>query len=378
MKKLTCLLVLFFILISAETFSLPRFALQTGALCVDCHVNPTGGNLRNTRGWNYGKNKISMISPREDFKMTNKIGDNIQFGFDYRGQYLGTLTDSTSKTDFQRMSASVYTNVDLSENIKAFARYDFIQSIWEGYAVLHILPNNSYIKGGTFSPNYGLKIDDHTAYTRGGDLGLLFATGLRQGLIYDPRYIETGVELGGYFGDFAFLTMSVGNPRYALFQSDPTYTANLMITPPISSDDFNVFLGGSFAKFSGVIPPSFQNFTNVNMYGGYIGLGFKNFTLLGEYDIAENYLFPDSSSNAMMLEASYLLFKGLETVIRYDRFDPLPDTENDDKSRFIFGFEFFPYSFIELRPQFRLQMEKSPTGEDVTHKSFVVQIHLWY
>lgn len=378
MKHLLTFLSLILFCFITEIHPLPRFSLRTGALCGDCHVNPTGGNLRTTRGWNFGKNTLAIISPDKEFKMSNKIGENLQFGVDYRGQYLVTLSDSTSKSDFQRMAGSIYTSIGLSEEITAFARYDFIQSVWEGYVVAKILPNDSYIKGGTFSPNYGIRIDDHTAYTRGGDMGFLFATDQRRGLIYDPRYVETGAEVGAYISDFAFLTASVGNPRTQLFQSDPTYTANLMIKPTLESKGLNFFVGGSFARFRGIIPPSFNKFPAVTMYGGYLGFGYKNFTIMAEYDLADSYIYTDTSSGALMTEAAYKIINGLEAVVRYDRFDPNPDNKNDNIDRVIVGCEFFPYAFIEIRPEFRLQMQKDSLGEDITHKSIVVQFHLWY
>jgi len=40
----------------------------------------------------------------------------------------------------------------------------------------------------------------------------------------------------------------------------------------------------------------------------------------------------------------------------------------------IFGFEFHPYSFIEVRPQYRLVMEDPSVEND----SFVLQLHFWY
>ncbi|MGB5531054.1 MAG: hypothetical protein WBQ32_13895, partial [Ignavibacteriaceae bacterium] len=62
------------ILLLSTTFSLPRFAVRLGDKCIDCHYNPTGGIIRNEGGWNYGKNILSAISPREqDFAMTPKI-----------------------------------------------------------------------------------------------------------------------------------------------------------------------------------------------------------------------------------------------------------------------------------------------------------------
>jgi hypothetical protein len=272
------------------------------------------------------------------------------------------------------MTGSIYTNVDLSEDIKAFARYDFIWAIWEAYGVAHILPNNSYIKGGTFQPNYGIRLDDHTAYTRGGDLGLLL-TQSGPGLIYDPRYNETGGEVGLYFGEFGFFTASVGNPRPYPFaaNSDLAWTLNLKIMPEIS-DNAALFFGGSFASFRGPIPPEFNNYPAVKMYGGYAGFGVGNFTVMGEFDIADGFLFRDTSSTAMMVEVAYTVTKGLDAVVRYDMFDPSSDIEKDQLSRFVFGFEFFPYSFIEIRPQFRLQIEEA----DIENNSAVVQFHIWY
>jgi hypothetical protein len=368
------LLLLFFI---GDALPLPRFALRENRSCVDCHVNPTGGIIRNRSGWSYSKNMLAMISPRSDFEMNNKIGENIQFGFDVRGQYLLQMTDSTKKTDFQKMNGSLYTSIDLSEDISFIARYDFIQNIWEGYGVAHLIPEVFYVKGGTFSPNFGIRLDDHTAYTRGGDLGLLFSTGRKQGLIYTPTYVESGAEVGLNIYDQAFLTASVGNASSQLFIKDPSFTANLKITPAIS-DEVGLFVGGSVGIYrdkrsSG--PPKFQQiFPQVKMYGGYFGFGFENFSLMSEYDFADDYLVSDTKSTSIMLEASYRIFKGLDAVFRFDRFDPNTKADGDDLNRYIIGFEFFPYSFVEIRPQYRIQVEKPSIKNDAA----LIQIHFWY
>ena len=369
---------LFMLILVSEIHSLPRFSLRGGGGdCIGCHVNPTGGNIRNSSGWGFGKNVLPMISPSDEFKMSNKIGDNIQFGLDLRGQTLLKTFPSEDgnkyKIDFQRMTGSIYSNIDLSEKINVFTRYDFIQQIWEAYGVLHILPNNSYIKGGTFQPNYGIKLDDHTAYIKGGDLELLFINNTKTGLIYDPRYVETGVEVGAYLGDFAFLTASVGNPRSSLFLYDPVYTANLKIQPDIG-DDKALFFGGSGAAFRGLIPLIGRVFSEVKMFGGYVGFGIGDFTIMGEYDMANDYLYKDTSSTAIMVEAAYRIIKGLEAVVRLDRFDPNSKVDSDEYTRVIIGFEIFPYSFIEIRPQYRIQMEDPTIDNDAA----LIQFHIWY
>ena len=328
MKIFNCFIILIFIISFSENdYSLPRFSLSMGGQCADCHVNPTGGELRNKGGWHFGRNVLPLFSAHDkDMKMENKIGDNIFFGLDYRTQYL--YSEQVKKTDFQRMNASIYTDVNVIDEVNIYGMYDFINQFWEAYGIVRVLSNGSYIKAGTYSPNYGIRIDDHTAYTRGGDLG--FITNSAMGLIYKPGYSETGVEIGAYLSDFVFLTASVGNPHQgfaptdpAIFRYDPAYTASLQITPVIANK-VPLLIGGSYSTFKGNLNPlnPNQTFSKVNMYGGFLGFGIGGFTLLGEYDIAKDLTTKDISSNALMIEGSYQIIKGLEAVVRYDKFDP--------------------------------------------------------
>ena len=90
MNRTKYLLVLIIFIFSSEQFlALPRFSLQQKDRCSNCHFNPTGGMMRNENGFFFGKNVISMISPRDqDFKLSPKLTDNVSFGFDYRSQFL--------------------------------------------------------------------------------------------------------------------------------------------------------------------------------------------------------------------------------------------------------------------------------------------------
>ena len=65
---------------------------------------------------------------------------------------------------------------------------------------------------------------------------------------------------------------------------------------------------------------------------------------------------------------------GLEAVVRYDKIDPNDIIDKDEISRLIVGFEFFPYSFIEIRPQYRFIFEDSSVDND----AMVIQLHFWY
>jgi hypothetical protein len=331
--------------------------------------------MRNENGLVFGKNIISMISPRDDkFPVSPKLSENISFGFDYRSQFL--YSQEKKRTDFQDMAGSIYLNAAVSENIDVTARYDFIWAIWEGFATARILPNNSYIKVGTFSPNYGIRLDDHTSYTRGGDYGLLFSSGTARGLIYNPLYLETGVEIGANISGDISLTASVGKSRSnSTFAADPTWTTRLEFTPSI--DKIGLSFGGSFAstktkKFDQLTGA--QSYLPTQLYGGFAGIGYKKFSLMGEYDIAGDYVASGTKSGAFMIEASYQVLTGLEAVVRYDRFDPDRDKSSDEHSHLILGFEFYPYSFVEIRPQYRINLE----DPEVKNDAFVLQFHFWY
>ncbi len=378
MKKSKYFLIIFFIISFTEmSYSLPRFALRMGGQCADCHVNPTGGELRNKGGFHFEQNVLPMFSAHKDIKTNDKIGDNIFFGLDYRTQYL--YSQQVKRSDFQKMNASIYTDVNLTDKLDIYGMYDFINQFWEAYGVAHILPNGSYIKAGTYSPNYGIRLDDHTAYTRGGDLA--FITNSSYGLIYQPGFTETGVEVGAYLSNFVFLTASVGNPHQgfavtdpAIFTNDPSFTASLQLTPVIANK-VPLLIGGSYSTFKGRIGSYIpKEYSKVNMYGGFLGFGIGNFTLTGEYDIAKDLTQNNATAKALMVQGTYQVVKGLEAVVRYDRFDPNKDVSNDELSRWVIGFEFYPYSFIEVRPQYRIQME-TPA---VDNNSFVLQFHFYY
>lgn len=362
--KFTFLVLVFF---SSSIFSLPRFAVKLGDRCVDCHYNPTGGIVRSLDGWHWGKNNLSMISTRDaDFSMSPKISDNISLGIDYRTQFL--YSQQKNRTDFQSMSGAIYSNLALSKKINIVGKYDFITRVWEGFGVAHLLPGNGYIKVGAFTPNYGIRIDDHTAFTRGGNFGLLFSEGAYQGLIYNPFYTEAGLEVGMFEGDFLFATASIGSNLLSnrTLSKDPTYTARIELTPNINQ--FNFLIGGSFAAAK--IPQA------VNMYGGFIGFGYDELSLLSEFDIGKDIIAQGQTSNFLMIEAAYGLLTGLDIVIRYDRMDVNSDNNNDEISQLILGLEFQPYSFIEIRPQYRFV--KDEANPDLKNDSFVLQFHFWY
>ena len=94
---------------------------------------------------------------------------------------------------------------------------------------------------------------------------------------------------------------------------------------------------------------------------------------MGEYDIAEDYLAGGTKTKAMMIEATYNLTVGLDAVVRYDKLETGQLTGDTKFAHLILGVEFFPYSFVEVRPQYRINY-----AGDSNEGSFILQFHFWY
>lgn len=355
---------LLFILLGVFTinlFALPRFALMRGNQCRDCHSNPTGGVIRNKDGWNYGKNNLRLFkSSKKD--LSNKLNENISIGFDFRFQYL--YSEELKRTDFHKMAGGVYTNFELSDEFHFISTYDLYRGYFEGYGILNILPLEGYIKIGTFYPNFGIHLDDHTAYTRNGDAGLLNTT-ISQGLIFASGYNQTGIEVGFYPTDFSFITLSAGQDKFP-FRNDLSYIGRVEINPSING--LNFLFGSSYGIFR-----SLQNkFDLISIFGG---VGFRRFSLLGEFVNSKDYITQDIKSQFLMIETSYRIRNGIDLVARYDRIVSDLNIKNNYASHIIVGFDLFPYSFVEIKSQYRINLENPRIYKN---NSFILQFHFWY
>jgi hypothetical protein len=133
--------------------------------------------------------------------------------------------------------------------------------------------------------------------------------------------------------------------------------------------------GGSYAYTS--LAQSTSNEIAIkpaDFYGFFGGIGYKRFSLLAEFDLGNKVVSDSTKSSYAMAELSYVILLGLEAVVRYDRVDQNIDVSNDELQHIILGFEWFPYSFVEIRPQYRFILEDPKVDNDAV----VVQFHFWY
>ena len=367
--------ILFPFILSIQLFALPRFAAENGASCNLCHVNPVGAGLRN----DYGISLFSMEElPMEkgmkltDDDYTGMILEHLRFGADLRFQVLShTDNQEESRTAYFPMQGDLYGNLSVSNGVEVYVKQDLLRQQPEFWTTLPLLPNDGYLRIGRFIPTFGLRLDDHTAFTRGGNLRL--SHGLqKEGMPFSP-YVETpGIIEAGMYVSNVFLTLSTSNKYATGSESGYGFSESLK--------DKNVTFRGEYTGDIGsrttLFGFSFMKEGDLQLKGLFGGTSFLGVTWLGEVDIANNWAKDNITSLASFSEFSYRLMQGVQLVTRFDLFDEDIDIKNNAVSRITIGAEIFPFSFFEIKLQGRLTT-LSGDGEN-PEPEYIMQFHTWF
>lgn len=352
-------LILFIIPLSL-IFSLPSYAIEQNSNCINCHVNPTGGLMRNDYGSNiYSLDELSIRKwINEDKKFDGFISDNIQIGGEFRIQsYKGRKS-----TSIFPMQIDLYSNVDFDNNISLFMKYGAKQEL---YLLLDDYNNVDWIKIGKTIPDYGLKLDDHTSFIRGGNSSntFVYSGSIDQGLIFDyaaeyddPILIEMGLKINKNIS----LTSSISNG----IVNDNENNITISIKSKSSSIYGNLLFGSSLMKE--------KDFKMLGIFGGFA----KNkLTLSFEFDKAYNWI-ENFKSMASYMELIYKPIQGVHLTAKYDYFDKDISVIDGSTERYSFGVNFFPINMLELKFQIR-EYELFSIDTNI-NTEYLVQLHTWF
>ncbi|MBS4029192.1 MAG: hypothetical protein KGZ58_11245 [Ignavibacteriales bacterium] len=374
MKHTLLFLAITFFHFNESSFALPRFAVMTGTKCASCHVNPTGGQMRTEYGTSYSLDNLSLeVSHDPDFSFDPKLSESITLGADYRSQFIYAQTPNDALNGFHSMSLTLYGSATLSKKVTLYFKQDVINfGANEAYGIFKILPSGGYVKGGSFTPNYGWRLDDHTSYIRGGDLGSIPGLSYLPGMMFVPNYKDIGIEVGYTFDKF-FATLGIFNGNG--FNSKIDISKNKAFVGKVEYSN-------SFSEINFRVGISGYRYREFQMAGVGIGFGTEKIALLGEIDWTQgqfdaytsSIINKDNKTFASFVEFDYNITRGICLIGKYDLFDALQGIKDTELNRVTLGCEFFPYSFVEVRPQVRINSEK-PTIEN---NQFLVQTHLWF
>ncbi len=232
----------------SNLYAEPYLAAWKGVNCNACHMNQTGGYIRNDFGKNYG-NGLETFDWKGISDTVETINHNtpswISTGFDFHESYGALIfpASNTRSSSFNPSSPLVPTGrQSFSIAIKA---NDAISGVFtygldknnakEIYALISAMSGSAYLKLGKFTLPYGLELANDNSLVR-TDL--------------DPNNVLTfdslpadGIELGIYPGDL-FLNAAIVN--HTFFDSITLYTNEKTLSAKGGFSLHEVTLGGSF------------------------------------------------------------------------------------------------------------------------------------
>jgi hypothetical protein len=347
--------------------ALPRFSARTGMKCQSCHVDPSGGGMRQAFGAQYGREELPVPEWSEGLEtedVTTFLTNALGVGADFRTLYMvrqipdSTGTSAHSENSFWQMQGDLYLNFRITKKVALYLKKG-LYSGFEAFGLLRVLPLNGHVKVGKFIPNYGLKMDDHTTFIRTWT-GFSPATG---------RPELTGVEAGVSPGP-AQITAGVFNATDAFG----------------GGDSRKAFLGRAEGLFSlgkevslsvgaNVFRRETQDGGTQTLYGSFGAFSAGDLTFLGEVDMIRSTVASKTVSGVVGFgEVDYMITPGVDLKAMYDFYDPDLDLKSGSVSRYSFGFEFFPLSGVEVRPLYRIVVEDP---RDVKDNEFHVLFHVY-
>lgn len=359
-----------------ELQAYPRFAAYSGDKCMDCHVNPTGGIMRNFAGNKYAEKNLAMDLFRKvagKTKFDPRLTKAVSIGGDVRvAQVDNEIPNNSNFNSFLAMQGDAYLNVELNDIVNVFATSGIsipeIEARYEVYGMLSNLPANGFFKVGMFKPNYGLRIVEHRAYQRKALLGA-------------PYDATTGFEVG-VSPEWFTLTAGIYNrPDADFLEQDPhkMFVASTDFSFGFNDNLFNVSVGGSFLNNPYNTQDSIFSNTITGLqqaYGANMKLGIMNrVAILGEVDFEERKTdLPMRRSLYWFGELNVIVIKGLELRGQYEYYDRNRDAEEDHRSRISAGFAAFPFYGFETEAMVRFVTE----DQDLDNNEWQWNFHFYF
>ncbi|MBU1947978.1 MAG: hypothetical protein KJ970_01270 [Candidatus Eisenbacteria bacterium] len=361
--------------------AVPRFAMREKVSCSACHVNPTGGGARNEYGAGaYSRHTLARETDRtEVIRHDGLMASGIRIGADFRFRIIyeqGTENGlPANHVGYQVTDADLYGVFEPARDLIFYLRHDPENDEIEAYALLKNIKGPTYLKLGAFSPDFGIRLDDPTAYTRAGD-GDDIPNMPGGGLGFGGNDRDAGFELGYERSRWRFsFAYQNGNGATAPVGSSKAQLYRFELRPRLLGLEWIFGLSNyarAGAKRSG--------------YFGGIGLGRLN--ILGEIDKADRLaLGPQTGlaaahtgiqTAAWMFEASFKIKRGLDFVGRYDLWDSDTLVPGEGYKKIIFGFDYFPMPYLELQPQMRMVQEPNTFAHpNIRNNLILLLVHIW-
>ena len=344
--------------------------------------------------WAWGESRPSSMSPLQGRYGTLNADPVLRVGWDVRSAVLFSSTQFNSgRTKAFPMQLDVgavlhpVEHLSLLANVGARGRSEGVEAVFDDprtpylrdmFVMVHELPYMAYAKAGRFTPSFGLRLDDHTAFIRRG-------LGLDNSL---PESRVTGVEVGAA-PNYPFVQAS-------WFKSRKEHTPPSAFDPFDTDDAWGTAVNLGYRDLGWALGASFlyrdkwiENGGAFSAWGLYGALNLWHYmkslplTYSAEYDAAERDRSQTGKASTRLWwqELNWLAGNGVNFLAGHTWEDPDREVAYDEAHRLHLGTQFTPYSGVTIDLRYRrlwprrnpaLPLTVSPDGSDL-----FLQMHLW-
>ena len=349
---------LLFIGSSAALHAEPYLAVQQGLKCAMCHVNPTGGGMRNTFGQVFGQTQLPQQHVDTGEPWTGEINRFLAIGGDFRAALNETdipHQDETSSFDTEELR--VYLDVRaIPDRLSVYIDQRLApggSDNMEVYGKLWFDNQRFYVKAGQMYLPYGLRLQDDGAFIRQAP-GINFQT--------PDRGVETGLEIGPWSAQLAISNGTGGGSE------DDTGKQYSLRAEHVQS----VWRAGASVNFNDADVGQRQ------MQNIFAGVRTGPIAWLAEADYIIDKSFEPKRKQAVgLIEANWRIRQGNNLKLTAEYFDADRDVSEDQQNRYSVVYEWTPLQFVQLRVGARF-FDGIPQNDLQNRKVFFAQIHGYF
>jgi hypothetical protein len=334
----------------------PYLAVQQGYKCSSCHVNPTGGALRNEFGIVFAENVMpATLLPSSAPVWTGKLGEFVRLGGDVRAQWSSTdIPHQDKQQGWELEQARVYGGIDviperLSLVIDELVAPDNAETR-EAYVRYSDPAHGWYVKAGRFYLPFGWRLQDNNAFVRQ-------VSGIN--MVTPDEGLEVGLETPAWSAQLDY-TSGATNTGLG---SGKQFTGQVAWVQPRG----RLGLAGSFTQ---------SDAGDRSMAGVFGGLKTGPVAWLGEVDYIRDAGYPEGTRTllAALGEADWAFRKGHNLKLTAEYFDPDEHVNEDEKTRWSLVYEYTPLPFLQLRAGWR-RYDGIPQNDFDNRRQLFAELH---
>ena len=353
-----CLLALIPLLLDgAPALAEPYLAVEEGYKCSVCHVNATGGGLRNQFGIAYAKILVPAHGLDDAITAwTGSLIDSVRIGGDLRAQWSSSaVPNSATVRQFELEQMRLYADVGIipdrldvyideqvapnaAQNLEAYARFRS-RAGW-------------YLKGGQFYLPFGWRLQDQTAFVRE-------VSGISMAM--PQQGVELGLEQSAWSAQLDFTNL----PGAATAASGHQATGQ------------SVYVQSSW-RLGAAFSLTRSDAGNRHVLGVFAGIRTGPVAWLGEADLVRDASLPRGRSLAAgLVEADWRVLRGHNLKITAEIRDPNRAVSEDQQVRYSVLYEYTPLPFLQLRAGYR-RYRGIPQSNFQNRRSSFIELHGYF